>query len=164
MGAAMVAGGLYACAVDGIEGDHLRPLDALATGPCMSQPDGLESVGTYKGRVEELARRGWIDPLQGLKGDRVSLFTGLADKVVNPETVHRAAQLYQRVEEIWLQPSGSGSKLTTSIAASVSVARTSMTSAAPSAVARATRRAEARARNSRGVPAPTSNRMIRPRL
>ncbi len=94
MGAAMVAGGLYACAVDGIEGDHLRALDALATGPCMSQPDGLESVGTYKARVEEFARRGWIDPLEGLKGDRVYLFTGLADKVVNPETVHRAAQLY----------------------------------------------------------------------
>src|SRR3954447_3961537 len=94
MGAGMVAGGLYACAVDGIEGDHLRALDALATGPCMSQPDGLESVGTYKARVEEFARRGWIDPLEGLKGDRVYLFTGLADKVVNPETVHRAAQLY----------------------------------------------------------------------
>ena len=94
MGAAMVAGGLYACAVDGIEGDHLRALVALATGPCTSQPDGLESVGTYKARVEEFARRGWIDPLDGLKGDRVYLFTGLADKVVNPETVHRAAQLY----------------------------------------------------------------------
>src|SRR4051794_28013346 len=94
MGAAMVAGGLYACAMDGIEGDHLRALDTLATGPCMSQPDGLESVGTYEARVEEFARRGWIDPLQGLKGDRVYLFTGLADKVVNPETVRRAAQLY----------------------------------------------------------------------
>jgi len=94
MGAAMVAGGLYACAVDGIEGDHLLPLDTLATGPCMSQPDGLESVGTYKARVEEFARRGWIDPLDGLKGDRIYLFTGLADKVVNPETVRRAAQLY----------------------------------------------------------------------
>src|SRR4051794_40305765 len=69
MGAAMVAGGLYACAVDGIEGDHLRALVSLATGPCMSQPDGLESVGTYKARVEEFARRGWIDPLEGLKGD-----------------------------------------------------------------------------------------------
>src|SRR3954471_20137076 len=38
MGAAMVAGGLYACAVDGIEGGHLIVLDALATGPCMSSP------------------------------------------------------------------------------------------------------------------------------
>src|SRR3954451_15879896 len=84
MGAAMVAGGLYACAVDGVEGDRLRALDALATGPCMSQPDGLESVGTYQARVEEFARRGWIDPVRGLQGDRVYLFTGLADKVVNP--------------------------------------------------------------------------------
>jgi len=71
---------------------------------------------------------------------------------------------YQRVKETRLQPPGSGSKLTTSIAASVAVAMVRMTSAAPSAVARASRCAAARARNSRGVPAPTSNRMIRPRL
>jgi poly(3-hydroxybutyrate) depolymerase len=94
MGAGMIAGGLYACAVDGIEGDHLRVLDTLATGPCMSWPGGLQRFEVYKARVEEFAERGWIDPLNGLEGDRVYLFTGRSDKVVNPETVHRAAQLY----------------------------------------------------------------------
>src|SRR6188472_1210286 len=36
MGAGIVAGGLYGCAVDSVEGDELRVLDSLATGPCMS--------------------------------------------------------------------------------------------------------------------------------
>src|SRR4051795_6219291 len=74
------------------------------------------------------------------------------------------AVLYQRVEETRLPSCGSGWTLTTSIAASVPVATTRMAAAAPSAVVRSSRRADARARNSRGVPAPTRRRMIRPRL
>src|SRR3954452_24833688 len=74
MGAGMVAGGLYGCAVDGIEGDHLRVLDTLATGPCMSWPGGLQRFEVYQARVKEFARRGWIDPVKGLEGDRVYLF------------------------------------------------------------------------------------------
>ena len=70
----------------------------------------------------------------------------------------------QRVDETRLQPDGSGSQVTTSIAVSVPEAMMRTTSAALLAVARASRCAEARARNSRGVPAPTSRRMIRPRL
>jgi len=72
--------------------------------------------------------------------------------------------LYQRVEEIRLQSSGSGMRATTSIAVSVPAATVRTTSTAASAVVRASRRAEAPARNSRGVPAPTSRRMTRPRL
>jgi DNA invertase Pin-like site-specific DNA recombinase len=71
---------------------------------------------------------------------------------------------YQRVEETQLQPPGSGSKPTTSIAASAAVATTRTTSTAPSAVAKASRCAAARARNSRGVPAPTRSRITSPRL
>jgi poly(3-hydroxybutyrate) depolymerase len=94
MGAGIVAGGLYGCAVDSVEGDELRVLDSLATGPCMSSPDELESVKVYAERVHEFAARGWIDSLDGLKGDRVYMFTGRSDKVVNPETVRRGAELY----------------------------------------------------------------------
>jgi Resolvase, N terminal domain len=72
--------------------------------------------------------------------------------------------VYQSVEESRLQPGGSGLKLTTSIATSVPVVATRMTSAAPSADARTSRCADARARNSRGVPAPASRRMTSPRL
>jgi hypothetical protein len=97
MGAGIVAGGLYACAVDGVEGDDLRVLDSLATGPCMSWPAGLKDVGGYEDLVQEFAEKGWIDPLSGLEGDRVYMFTGRSDKVVHPETVHRGAQLYQKL-------------------------------------------------------------------
>src|SRR5689334_12995028 len=72
--------------------------------------------------------------------------------------------LYQRVEESRLQPGGSGWKLTTSSATSVPVATRRTTSTAPSAVASTSRCAAAPATNSRGVPAPTRRRMIRPRL
>jgi putative transposase len=71
---------------------------------------------------------------------------------------------YQPVEETRLPSCGSGWMLTTSIAASMPVATTRMAAAASSAVVRSSRCADTRARNSRGVPAPTSNRMIRPRL
>jgi len=74
------------------------------------------------------------------------------------------AGFYQRVDETRLQRSSPGSRLTTSIAASVPVATARTTSAAPSSAAMAKRRAEARARNSLGVPAPTSRRMTSPRL
>src|SRR3954451_23984795 len=94
MGVGLVAGGLYACAVDGVEGDSPTVLISLAVGPCMSYPAGLRKTGAYVQYVQHFANRGWIDPLSGLKGDRVYLFTGRADRVVNPETVHRAAQLY----------------------------------------------------------------------
>src|SRR5690242_7150587 len=96
-----------------------------------------------------------------------------AERALNAEMDHHLAgeggagnsrNGYQRVEETRLQPPGSGSKLTTSIAASVAVATVRMTSAAPSAVARASRCAAARARNSRGVPAPTRRRITSPRL
>ena len=76
----------------------------------------------------------------------------------------KAIGAYQRVDETRLQRSSPGSRLTTSIAASVPVATARTTSAAPSSAAMASRRAEARARNSLGVPAPTSRRMTSPRL
>jgi poly(3-hydroxybutyrate) depolymerase len=60
----------------------------------MGWPRGLQAVETYAVRIRDFAARGWIDPLEGLKGDRVYLFTGHYDQVVNPEVVHRAARLY----------------------------------------------------------------------
>jgi poly(3-hydroxybutyrate) depolymerase len=95
MGAGMVAGGLYACAVDGIDGNEPRAFVTLATGPCTIWPGGLRDVEAYQELVEKFAERGWIDSLEGLKGDRVYLFTGSADAVVHSETVRHAAQLYE---------------------------------------------------------------------
>jgi len=95
MGVGIVAGGLYACAVDGMDGEDLRVLVTLAAIPCMSYPAGLKNVGDYVRYVQEFADRGWIDSLEGLRGDRVYMFTGRLDRIINPETVHRAAQFYR---------------------------------------------------------------------
>src|SRR4051794_9546187 len=81
----------------------------------------------------------------------------------NAMAVGRVLSPYQPVEETRLQSGGSGWPLTTSIAASVPVATTRMAAVAPSAAASSSRCADARTRNSLGVPAPTRRRMIRPR-
>src|SRR5690349_11737532 len=100
---------------------------------------------------------------------RFSRAGGQAYQVLQPAGEHDREALpifygYQRVEEARLRPGDSGSRLTTSIAASVPVATTRTTSTAPSAVARATTCAAAPATNARGVPVPARARMISPRL
>ena len=71
---------------------------------------------------------------------------------------------YQPVDEVGYRPCGSGSILTAIIAVSVSVARVRMAMTSPSAEVRISRCPAVRAMSSRGVPAPTRSRMIRPRL
>lgn len=95
MGAGLVAGGLYACASDGVSDAGLHTLSSIAVGPCMSTPTLLRSVDAYARQVRELEKRGWIDPVANLADDSVYLFTGRADKVVNSQTIRRAAALYQ---------------------------------------------------------------------
>jgi poly(3-hydroxybutyrate) depolymerase len=95
MGAGIVAGGLFGCAVDSVTADGVAGLASLATGPCMSAPGLLQPAEHYAGVVAELAGRGWIDPPGNLARSRVYLFTGRADSVVAPGTVERAAALYR---------------------------------------------------------------------
>jgi poly(3-hydroxybutyrate) depolymerase len=95
MGAGIVAGGLYACAVFTVSGGRVISLASKAVFECMQLPDRLKSVEAYRARIAEFAERGWIDPLAGLQGDRVYVFTGGADSVVDPRTVERAAELYR---------------------------------------------------------------------
>jgi poly(3-hydroxybutyrate) depolymerase len=95
MGAGIVAGGLYGCAVDRISGDGVAALASLATGPCMSVPSLLKPVDAYAQLVSTLAGKGWIDPPSNLARAHVYLFTGKSDAVVNPKTVELAASLYQ---------------------------------------------------------------------
>jgi poly(3-hydroxybutyrate) depolymerase len=95
MGAGIVAGGLYGCAVDRIAGDGVAALASLATGPCMSVPGLLKPVDSYAQLVSALASKGWIDPPSNLARARVYLFTGKADAVVNPKTVELGASLYR---------------------------------------------------------------------
>src|ERR1700736_5252199 len=75
IGAGMIAGGLYGCAVDSISEDGVLALASLAVGPCMSVPTLLRPVDLYAVLTADLAARGWIDPPGDLARSRVYLFT-----------------------------------------------------------------------------------------
>jgi poly(3-hydroxybutyrate) depolymerase len=95
MGAALVAGGLYGCAVFSVDQKgQPSSLASVAVGPCMRAPGLLNSAATYAMRARDFANRGTIDPVSGLKGDRVYIFTGRSDHVVSPQTVERARDVY----------------------------------------------------------------------
>ena len=95
IGAGIVAGGPYGCAVDSVGDDGAVGLVSLAIGPCMSTPDLLQPVGFYTGIVADLAAKGWIDPPGNLARSRVYMFTGKSDRVVNPRTVQLGVGLYR---------------------------------------------------------------------
>lgn len=94
MGAGIVAGGLFGCAVDSVTDNGVLSLASLAVGPCMSTPTLLQPVAFYAQIVADLAAKGWIDPPGNLARSRIYLFTGQADRVVNSKTVELAASLY----------------------------------------------------------------------
>src|SRR5437868_342813 len=64
VGAGMIAGGLYGCAVDSVAEDGVLALASLAIGPCMSEPSLLQPVDFYAQLTADLAKKGWIDRLQ----------------------------------------------------------------------------------------------------
>jgi poly(3-hydroxybutyrate) depolymerase len=94
MGVALVAGGLYGCAVDSVAAQGVVAMASVATGPCMRVPSLLRSTDAYVQRMRDFAARGWIDPVEGLARARLYAFTGQADQVVNPEVVRRGVAIY----------------------------------------------------------------------
>ena len=52
MGAAMIAGGLYACAVDAVTKNGVEALASRAFGPCVRSPIMLDDVSSYKKTVK----------------------------------------------------------------------------------------------------------------
>jgi hypothetical protein len=80
MGAGIIAGGLYGCAVDSVTSDGVFSLTSLAVGPCMSVPTLLKRVAFYAQVVADLAAQGWIDPPSNLARSHVCMFTGQADQ------------------------------------------------------------------------------------
>jgi poly(3-hydroxybutyrate) depolymerase len=95
MGAGIIAGGLYGCAVDTVTSNGVFSLAGLAIGPCMSVPTLLKPVESYAKVVAELAAQGWIDPPSNLARSHVYMFTGQADQVVNFKTVELGRNLYR---------------------------------------------------------------------
>jgi hypothetical protein len=107
-GAALIAGGLYGCAVLGeVSNDGVNGKVSLAVGGCMKGGITLEDTDFYQRRAEHIGKQGraedngnqegWIDPLSNLKSSKVYLFTGGADAVVDHLVVERASELYNKL-------------------------------------------------------------------
>ena len=95
VGAGVVAGGPYGCAVAAVDSKGVQGGIATATGACMSAPSQLLSADDYAKRIEKFADVGWIDPVAGLTGQKLYAFTGKSDKVVNPAVVERGVAVYK---------------------------------------------------------------------
>ena len=76
MGAGLVAGGLYGCAVFDATEVGVQPMTSLALGPCMTAPSLLQPAATYAERMRQFAALGWIDPVENLGRSRLYAFTG----------------------------------------------------------------------------------------
>lgn len=87
-GAGVVAGGPYDCA-DG------RLLTAISS--CMSGTGGLPEAGESVLRAEDNAAAGVIDPLAGLTGDRVYLFSGTQDETVDQGVMDVTRDFYTQM-------------------------------------------------------------------
>jgi poly(3-hydroxybutyrate) depolymerase len=56
--------------------------------------EGIPNVTALAERAKALAKDGKIDPLEGLKSDKVYLFSGGADQIVAPSIVQAAKDFY----------------------------------------------------------------------
>jgi len=92
-GVGVIAGGPYYCA----EGSIWQALTS-----CMSPSSWapLPAAEELRARAETVARSGRIDPLAGLRDDRVWLFSGGQDTVVKPPVMDSLAAFYSS----WLPP------------------------------------------------------------
>jgi poly(3-hydroxybutyrate) depolymerase len=94
MGAALIAGGLYGCAVLHSTDDGVEALASQAGGPCMSTPFLLEDVAFYADLVRTLAGKAEIDSPSNLAHSRIYIFSGGSDSVVSSQTVEKGRDLY----------------------------------------------------------------------
>ncbi len=94
MGAAMIAGGLYGCAVLHATADGVEALASQAAGPCLTTPFLLEDVAFYADLVRTLAGKAEVDPPSNLAHSKIYLFTGGSDSVVSSKTVEKGKAVY----------------------------------------------------------------------
>jgi poly(3-hydroxybutyrate) depolymerase len=106
MGVGIVAGGPYGCAnTPGgswipywpyVRGMNLN----RAVNHCMDDGSfftGVPGAAELGRQARHLAESGRIDPLEGLKSDKVYIFSGANDDTVERAVVERAAELYQEL-------------------------------------------------------------------
>jgi poly(3-hydroxybutyrate) depolymerase len=86
IGAGIIAGGPYGCA----EGQL-----ATALNRCMQTHIGPPDAENLLQRAEGLAQQGAIDPIAGLLGDRVYVFSGTEDDTVTPAVVDQTVAFYR---------------------------------------------------------------------
>lgn len=84
-GAGVVAGGPYYCAQD-------KLLTAIST--CMAGDASLPEADDSVARAQANAAAGTIDPLDGLAGDRVYLFSGTKDETVHQSVMDTTRDFY----------------------------------------------------------------------
>jgi hypothetical protein len=93
-GVGVIAGGPYYCAqgtaIDGLLG-NLGPA-LSATGPCMKGPP--PDLGPLFEKTDEWARRGDIDDPHNIANQRIYIFAGYNDSVVNPKVGDAAYRFY----------------------------------------------------------------------
>lgn len=102
VGAGIIAGGPYGCSeslfADVIPGPGLAPLNLTkAINGCMQnslQAFGVPNPKLLARRAAELAEKGRIDPVSGIKDDRIYLFSGKDDHTVVPPIVEAAREFY----------------------------------------------------------------------
>jgi poly(3-hydroxybutyrate) depolymerase len=94
MGAAMIAGGLYGCAVENVTKEGVEAAASQAFGPCVKDPSMLDAASAYKKIVDKLAANGWIDPPSDLARAKLYIFTGGADALVASGTAEMGRDLY----------------------------------------------------------------------
>jgi poly(3-hydroxybutyrate) depolymerase len=106
IGAGIVAGGPYGCA--SAPGTSFVPLWPFALSMnldralnrCMQDGgwfSGVPSASELGNAAKELADKRAIDPLAGLKADKVYIFSGANDDTVERAVVERAAELYEEL-------------------------------------------------------------------
>ena len=98
-GAGIIAGGPYRCA-ESFRGASAIPEDAYVQTACFVCMSPLTpQVGPNPEQLVELARQTagdkLIDPLHHLAGDRIYIFTGSEDKVVNSSVVQTTRRFYE---------------------------------------------------------------------
>ncbi len=86
IGAGIVAGGPYGCAEGSL---------AIALNRCMETGLGPPDPARLLDAAKRVAERDRIDPLEGLAGDRVLVFSGTADETVTPPVVAQVAEFYR---------------------------------------------------------------------
>jgi len=95
MGAAMIAGGLYGCAVLAVEENGVRALASQAVYDCMRLPDNLKEASDYADQAKQFEAKGWIDPISNLGRSKVYFFAGGSDAVVDSQTVETGKAVYE---------------------------------------------------------------------